>query len=116
MRWGSGTDVFLEKQMARYMEAVGSVISQAPLGGPGAEVSGGLCYQRQAHQEVVVAFLGIDVEVHGLVRPVLGAGLLELGHEFLVFDGAVLAVDPETAAVDDASEEAYDQIDWTEND
>jgi hypothetical protein len=34
-------------------------------------VPGGLGYQVQAHQEVAVALLGIDVEVHGLVRAAL---------------------------------------------
>jgi hypothetical protein len=79
---------------------VGLVIPEAPLCTPGAEVPGGLCYQGEAYQEVVVTFLGIGVEVHSLVGAVLGAGLFELGHELLVLVRAVLAVEPETAAVD----------------
>jgi len=45
---------------------------QASLGGPRAEVRGGLGYRGQAHQRVAVALWGIDVEVHGLVRGMLG--------------------------------------------
>jgi hypothetical protein len=47
---------------------------EASLGGSGAEVRGGLGHRGQAYQEVAVGLLGIDVEVHGLVREVLRAG------------------------------------------
>ena len=49
-------------------------MSQASLGSPGTEVSGGLGYRGQAYQGVVVAFFRIDLEVHGLVREMLRAG------------------------------------------
>ena len=39
---------------------------------PWAEVRGGLGYQDQAYEGIVVALSGINAEVHGLVRGVLG--------------------------------------------